>query len=301
MEQFDLNLMPTFCALYEERSATRAAKRLSVSQPAVSYALRRLRSDLGDQLFVRAGRAIAPTAQADLLYPEIKRCLEQIYKVTNRSRTFFPQHDTATFTLALSDLGEYAFGPAVMRYIQKYSPHSSLEIEPLRVEDVVDDITRGAIDGAMMSPHLENAHLERHPLRRDRYVVIAAADHPRIQGTLTATDFARERHVRILSSLGHSYPMDVASAAGLGVTYSATVSRFTGVPPMVSGTELLATVPYVAVSSYTGRDALQVLDFPLPIDDLEVALYTLREDMLSSPVRWLTHGIESLFHPSEAS
>lgn len=65
LDQLDLNLLVTFEAVYRERNLTRAARRLFVTQSAVSHALRRLRAQLGDALFVRRASGVEPTARGD--------------------------------------------------------------------------------------------------------------------------------------------------------------------------------------------------------------------------------------------
>ena len=70
----DLNLLPVFEAAYEERSLSRAAPRLAMTQPAMSHALSRLRSVFRDELFIRHSRGMTPTAAADAIYPRVARC-----------------------------------------------------------------------------------------------------------------------------------------------------------------------------------------------------------------------------------
>src|SRR5258707_13103406 len=77
ISNFDLNLLRVFDAMMAERNVTRAAQRVFLSQPAVSHALARLRKEIGDPLFVRAGREMIPTARATELGPAVPTMLAQ--------------------------------------------------------------------------------------------------------------------------------------------------------------------------------------------------------------------------------
>jgi len=86
ISNFDLNLLRVFDAMMAERNVTRAAQRVFLSQPAVSHALARLRKEIGDPLFVRAGREMIPTARATELGPAVHTMLDQLALVIGKTR-----------------------------------------------------------------------------------------------------------------------------------------------------------------------------------------------------------------------
>src|ERR1700748_877848 len=98
--RYDLNLMPVFVALMEERSVTRAAQRLGMTQPALSNALTRLRTTLRDPLFIRERYGIRPTQLAEELVPAIAEALAKIDGVILGQQAFDPAEATQTFTIA---------------------------------------------------------------------------------------------------------------------------------------------------------------------------------------------------------
>lgn len=100
---FDLNLLLTFRALFEERSVTRAAQRLFLGQPAVSGALKRLREAFGDELFVRTARGIAPTPRALELMRQIEPFLQSLHQVLTQPPVFDPASAQRVFRIGLSD------------------------------------------------------------------------------------------------------------------------------------------------------------------------------------------------------
>src|SRR5260370_15209170 len=87
---FDLNLLRVFDAMMAERNVTRAAQRVFLSQPAASHALARLRKEIGDPLFVRAGREMIPTARATELGSAVHTMPDQLALAISRTRLYPP-------------------------------------------------------------------------------------------------------------------------------------------------------------------------------------------------------------------
>ena len=108
IDAFDLNLLRVFSALMRERSTTLAGVRLGVSQSSVSHALRRLREQCADPLFVRTGEGMQPTAFALALAEPIDRAVELISGGLARTGAFDPATSDRRFELLLSDIGQSA-------------------------------------------------------------------------------------------------------------------------------------------------------------------------------------------------
>lgn len=134
MNQIDLNLMRTFVLLYETGSVTHTAERLYVTQPSVSYALARLRELFEDRLFVRTRQGMEPTIAARQLYPALRDALQQLQDAIESSRDFEPATCTRRFRLALTDLGEMALLPKLMRRLHEQAPQAELEVVPLEID-----------------------------------------------------------------------------------------------------------------------------------------------------------------------
>ena len=98
----DLNLLRVFDEVMTERSLTRAARNLSLTQPAVSNALRRFREAMGDELIKRSGQSMAPTPRALALWPAVREALRELQEVLTPSK-FVPAQAKTTFVLAMAD------------------------------------------------------------------------------------------------------------------------------------------------------------------------------------------------------
>lgn len=111
LEELDLQLLLVFEAIYLERSVTAAGQRLGRTQPAVSNALARLRSTLGDELFVRQGPSMQPTPLAERLAPVLLETLERLRTAFRRLSDFDPQTAEEEVRLGMTDYGTALFLP----------------------------------------------------------------------------------------------------------------------------------------------------------------------------------------------
>lgn len=144
-DNFDLSLLRVFDAMYAERNVTRAARRVFLSQPAVSHALARLRKRVNDPLFVRAGNEMVATKKAIALAPGIRRVLDQLGEVLGDS-TFDPKTSTAVFRIGISDLSEYLLAPLFTRLIRDEAPHLRFHINSFNDADFETQLGSGALD-----------------------------------------------------------------------------------------------------------------------------------------------------------
>ena len=131
---FDLNLLKVFDEVMAERSLTRAAKRLALTQPAVSNALRRLREALGDELLVRKGHSLQPSVRALELWPIVREALRSLQSSLAPS-VFDPEHADNAFVLAMADATAAELMPGLVAVLGKEAPGVSLRVLPLTTRD----------------------------------------------------------------------------------------------------------------------------------------------------------------------
>ncbi|MBL6081698.1 LysR family transcriptional regulator [Belnapia sp. T18] len=126
LRRVDLNLLPVFAALMRERSVTRAGEALFLSQPATSAALARLRDILKDELLVRNGRMLEPTARATSLMAELEPCLDSLARTLGGATPFDPATDHRTFRIGCTDDVAVALLPAFTTRLRQLAPHCNL-------------------------------------------------------------------------------------------------------------------------------------------------------------------------------
>ena len=117
MKDFDLNLLRVIVALYDTGSVGRAAQALGMSQPAMSAALARVRRAFGEPLFVRTARGMSPTARTHALAAGARDVLARVADNVLSEASFEPSTTQATFTFALSDVGEMVFLPKILEIL----------------------------------------------------------------------------------------------------------------------------------------------------------------------------------------
>jgi DNA-binding transcriptional LysR family regulator len=173
----DLNLLAVFDALFDERSVTRAANRLALTQPTVSGMLQRLRHMLSDQLFVRTSHGILPTPRAERLAGPIKELLVAA-RLLVRAEAFDPSAAEGTIRLCGSDYLQHAVATPLIKELRRRSPKVKVLVLPRPASGVTDLMARGEIDLCFSLPEVADPDLPAQLLYRDHYVCVARKRHP---------------------------------------------------------------------------------------------------------------------------
>lgn len=241
----DLNLLVVFDALLRTRSVTRAATELGMSQPATSFALNRLRTTLGDPLFIRTSRGIHPTPHAEHLAEPLTEILDSIRGRLLQQPTFEADKAERIITLNMPDIGELVFLPAILKRLALIAPKISIQTINLPDAEIEPALRSGAVDLALgLFPKLQSAALYQQRLFTHSFVCVVRRDHPRIGDRMTRRQFIESDHAVVAG--GHA---DEALEAelrdqGLARRVVLRVEHFLAVPTILSETELIFTVPY---------------------------------------------------------
>ena len=149
LRHVDLNLLVTFQRLLEKRNISAVARRLDVSQPAVSNALRRLREAFGDELFVRTGQGMLPTPRAQSLAGPVGEALAILERVLDAPPGFEPDSSSRRFCIAMSDVGEIHFMPLLMELCARHAPGVCIDSVRLHGADLQRELDAGRVDFAL--------------------------------------------------------------------------------------------------------------------------------------------------------
>lgn len=271
--ELDLNLMRVFCTVYEQGSVTGAAVELHLTQPTVSHALKNLRRQCNDQLFVREGRGLRPTPFAASIFPQVKAGIAQVTAAVSSGGRFDAATARDRFTLALTDLGEMAFLPPVMMALRQEAPGVELTVLPLDVEHVPEDLLRNRVDAAICAPYIGGPDVVRTVIGTDDYVVIAARDHPRVRDGLTLSRFAAEPRIRLAPSMGHDLAEVAAERAGAPGGTALRLSHFTGLVAVVERTDCLAVLPRFLAETLEETAGIRIFPHPVEVPPLQLAVY----------------------------
>ncbi len=244
LRELDLNLLVVFNQLLLDRSVSTTAERLGISQPGVSNALKRLRSLLHDELFVRTARGMEPTPYALHLAEPVAYALNAIQTALSQRDAFDPLRSTRTFHLAMTDIGEMYFMPTLMEALAQRAP--AIQISTLRphAANLRDDMAAGTVDLAIgLLPHLQAGFFQRR-LFRHRYVCLFRQGHPVARSPLSLKQFTQLEHVRVVAAnTGHGEVDALLASAGVARRMRLAVPHFIAVGPILQSTDLIATVP----------------------------------------------------------
>ncbi len=281
----DLNQLRTFVVLYELRSVTAVADRLHVTQPTVSYTLRRLRERFGDDLFRREGHDMVPTAKATQLFGPLHEALAQIDATVSDTEDFEPAGFSGELMLGLTSIGEQTFLPPIMTALAREAALPHLHVERLDSDQVEDGLIRGTIDLAMTVSMIGSPRLWRTHVRSVEYVALSSGAHPLPE---TGPDMFRDRRfVRVSARGGHIFPLQALTEHGLMAQVALTVEEYATVPAVLEATDLVVLLPRHVAEVFCGWfPGLQIADLPWPGQSTPVSLYTRREASLSSAQRW---------------
>lgn len=261
----DLNLLVALDALLMESNVTRAARRLHLSQPALSARLRRLRSIFRDPLLVPAQKGMIPTQRALELREPLREALEKLHGVVAERTPFDPAQADLVVNIAGSDYVQCALLRPLMAALKHQAPHMRCAWRQLNPPALFEQMQRTEIDLAIMTVNSAPAQLRSRTLFSERYLFIARRDHPRIRRSVDLDTFVELEHV-VVSPRGGGFsgPTDAAlKARHRSRRVALSVATFLIVPEIVAQSDLVAVVPERLLGSH--RDRLLVREPPVPI------------------------------------
>ena len=295
----DLNLLRVFDEVMAERSLTRAARNLSLTQPAVSNALRRLRDALDDELVRRHGHGIEPTPRALALWPSVREALRQLQEAIVPS-LFVPNEARSTFILTMADATAAELMGGLARRLQTQAPGVSLRVVPLTTRDPRALLSDGEADIALgyfpavltdLTGHAqagEAVSFEHQRLYAGEYVCVMRPGHPLANQPLTLDAYCAARHL-LVSFSGRPYGFVDEALATLGRQRRIvlTVNQFFTAGQVVVNSDLLTVLPRHFVPTTGMGDQLILRELPLDVPPVHVEALWHRRLQHDSAHQWL--------------
>jgi len=263
--KYDLNLMPVFLALMEERSVTRAAVRLGITQPALSNSLNRLRDTLQDPLFIRGRYGIKPTQLAEDIAPSIEAALAQLNNLIVNQQHFEPKDTDRLFTLAPNSYAELTLMPAVVAKLRDLAPALKLRFtafgNDLSETGVISGTTALAL-GRIVDPP-DNLIVQH--LMDESIACVVRKDHPDVGTSLSRKQYESLKHVNVLPSGRLRVGLFQAlERQNLRREVALSVTHFLTVPEMIAVTDYCATLPSLICRKLEKDPRFKVV--PAPVD-----------------------------------
>lgn len=297
IRSLDLGMLRTFDALMRERSVSRAAARLFLSQPAVSASLNRLRETFGDPLFTRTSHGVEPTARAQALAPQVEKVLADVAALLDAEQPFDPARSTRIFRIAGSDHPSRTVLPALGRTLAACGSQVRIVWEPPG-PSLPEALQKGDVDLAMVARIQPPRDMETATLYEDHYVYVMGRGHPRAAEPVTLDLFCEVP--QIFLGYGASTLDDMIDEAlareGRQRLAQFAVTSFGQIVHQITDGGYAAVLGNRVAQAHADRLLIRELPFGLPRYQSYLA-WNARSDG-DAGVQWLKTQVLTLYAPA---
>jgi DNA-binding transcriptional LysR family regulator len=287
LTRLDLNLLRTFDAIYRHHSLSAAAIELGLTQPAISAALKRLRTHFDNPLFVRTSHGMRPTPHADTMAAAIARALDILGGV-GQAQAFSQANTTIHYRIYINDVGMLVVMPQVLRHVSEMAPHAKISIIDLRPDEVVEALDRGHVDLAIGYFLGMPNWARQQTLRKTRYVCAVRANHPQIGNSLSMEQFLNAKHgMYATSGSPHSVVDETMARLNLSREVTLRVPRFAALPFLIASSDLIVTIPEDLGQTFSQLLDIKLFPPPFALAPFEIKQYWHERHHAEPAFQWL--------------
>ncbi len=294
IRSLDIGMLRTFDALMRERSVSRAAARLFLSQPAVSASLNRLRETFGDPLFTRTSHGVTPTARAHALAPQVEKVLADLGRLLEDEQPFDPARSSRIFRIVGSDHASRMILAPLSQLLVDAGSAVRLLWEPPGSWPVAERLNRGELDLGVLSRIRRPQDMETEVLYEDHYVYVMRKDHPRAGEPVTLDSFCEIPQV----FLGYGTSVlddlidDALAATGRHRLAQVAVSSFGQILHQLRHTGHAAVLGRQVALQYA--DELHIQPLPFDLAGYQALLCWAERGNGDAGIRWLRGRIAEI-------
>ncbi|HTH98475.1 MAG TPA: LysR family transcriptional regulator [Stellaceae bacterium] len=289
--QIELRLLKTFLVLMQERSVSRAAMRLNLSQPTMSHALGRLRRLFNDPLLLNTHGGMTPTARGLDVQAQVEELVQRFDRLLAPDEDFDPATSRVKLSIMAPEFAGDLIAPPLLHRLEQEAPHVEIEFIAADPSTALELLEQGTVDfrlGWWPDP----APALRHKLLwTEKLVCIARAGHPRWSAPVRAAEYFSARHLRI-KRLGQSFSMmtiDAAAArAGHSIRVGSWVQNAATMVNVVATTDMVGTLSE-RLASHLIPTTVTISPLPFDVPDLKVVLYWHERTHRHPAHRWFRH------------
>ncbi|WP_042877364.1 LysR family transcriptional regulator [Cupriavidus necator] len=297
-DDLGLHHLQVLDVLLAERSLTRAARVLNITQPALSKTLAKLRTYFGDPLFVRVALRMEPTPKALALAEPVRGILERMRALRSDHVVFDPATSSRTFSLFVVDAGGAQMLPPLINRLANDAPGVHVQAVNCDAQHIDLWLESGLVDLAIGSfPGLTQG-IRRQPLWRERYVAVTRRGHPRLGASPDLAAFIAEQHVLVTAAgTGHEH-LSVERAVEATVPVERIVCRvpmFTTAALVACRSDAVALLPMTLGRILADEMGLQLVTPPLALPEIEIAMYWHDRVHRESGNQWIRGVLRELF------
>ncbi len=296
MRPQELNLLMVFDAIMTERSITRAANRLAMTQPAVSNAVSRMRTAWKDELFVKDGRNIQPTLHAQNLWNQIREPLISLTEAVD-PKSFVPATAKRTFRIAVSDILVDMVWAELRCTIEKEAPGVNIHAVPYTIVNTEQVLEDAEVDMVIGSTGLISNTFRAEYLFSPIYVCVMNHDHPLAKAELSLEEFAAADHLLVsLSGDTTGYTDQVLLQHGLSRRIAVTVNHFSTVADLIARSDLICVTPISAVAKEIIAGKISATKPPIELMPQQVSIMWHKRQDRDQGLMWLREHLKRIIN-----
>lgn len=292
INRVDLNLLVVFHCLMTERSVTRTAAILHITQSAVSSALKRLRAQFGDELFVRTGSGMIPTRRALEIAPKVAEALTSISAITGAKAQNNGDDSHRTFNIALSDDIESYLSPRLIDDVGKTGLDVSFAFHQTNSRMWKAALSDPSVDAVLCGEPTEiTSQYSSQVLFSSSYSCLYDGPRLNLNSPLTRNEYLTHNHVRISHDGRRGIVDDLFDKEGTTRRVTASFTHFAGLLPVLAFSDAIATLPTFAAYTYARIGRLTVSPVPLFVPAFRVFMIWNVKHNEDAKNQWLRNFI----------
>mgnify|MGYP001160607125 FL=1 len=301
LSDIDLNQLVLFHQLMVERRFSKFPDTPTLTQPAVSNSLAKLRRLFGDELFLRTSSGMVPTPFAEQLAEPVGYALAMIHSGINQQNDFDPAKLNRPVTIGMTDIGEIVFLPALVERLTREAPGATLNTVRNTAVNLRDDMESGKVDLAIgLLPQLKAGFFQRR-LFRQHYVCLFRQGHALDRKRLSLADIKAAQHLVIVSAgTGHGTVDELIRRAGVDRTTRLTSPHVVSVGHILQRTDLIATVPDKLADRLAEPFGLTSRPHPVALPEISINAFWHAKVHRSPVNQWLRGVVFDLFGEDRA-
>lgn len=295
LRRVDLNLLVALDALLTERNVTRAGTRLSLSQPAMSAALGRLRKLFGDQLLVRSGQRLEPTPFAEALAEPVREILTSVERTLARRLRFDPASDARTFSVIASDYATMILLRPLFEHLAEDAPAVRVAVAPLD-PDFQDRLRADEVDLLIVPREVAEqvTDLPSETLFTDRFVCALWHGHPSVGESITVEQLSSLPYLTYGAGALSSFVDIQLDALGVSRQVEVTTQSFVTAPFLLRGTRFVAMVQERLATQVAQAAGIRLLEPPVNLRPITEAMFWHPRHDNDPAHRWLRTQVAKL-------
>lgn len=298
LSNLDFNLLKVLDALVTERNVTRAGRRLGRSQPAVSNALQRLRTLLGDDLLVRGPGGFVLTPRAEAIQVPLRESIALIESCLAQEPQFDPSTAIDVFRVTMPDRLSIAVLPKLFARIQRLAPHMSMQVQTGDRHNALDLLEGDGAELALGTFDALPNHLRSEFLLEDRLFCVYRRDHPiaRRGARFDIEALLSYPHL-VVSATGQRTAIfdDLLQARGLTRRAQMTVTNFTAVPQLLGSTDMVAVFTQLAADVFHKAEGLAKRPVPIDVGGIATTMVWHNRYDRDRKHLWLRQQVKTVF------